>query len=309
MATSKFPTQKSLAGRTGRMEAGLAGWKRNFSAGNHCGDICFSTGWAKREGDSFLTWARDIEGSEFEFFLLSGPGSGKGTQCPKIVEQFGSAHLCVGDLLQAEIESESENGTMIQNFKKEGKIVPSEITVKLLQLAMQQSDNKRFIIDGFPRNEENRTAFENIIAMQNIVVLYFYLGHFVMKIEPERVLFFDCPEEELTKRILNRNQGRVDDNIETIRKRLEVYFESTVPVINYYNSKGKVQKIDAQRSIDEVFEDVKSIFSELKPVAKDEDMLLVVIGRKESSTVFLTIGLHLGLEVMSYSFNYYANHG
>ncbi|CAK7336927.1 unnamed protein product [Dovyalis caffra] len=184
-------------------------------------------------------------------FVLGGPGSGKGTQCPKIVEHFGFTHLCAGDLLQAEIESESENGTMIQNFKKEGKIVPSAITVKLLQQAMQLSDNKRFIIDGFPRNEENRTAFENI-----------------MKIEPEFVLFFDCPEEELTKRILNRNQGRVDDNIETIRKRLKVYFESTLPVINYYNSKGKVQKIDAQRSIDEVFEDVKSVFSKLKPVAR-----------------------------------------
>ena len=56
--------------------------------------------------------------------------------------------------------------TMIQNFKKEGKIVPSEITVKLLQQAMQQSDNKRFIIDGFPRNEENRAAFENIVGWE-----------------------------------------------------------------------------------------------------------------------------------------------
>ncbi|KAI5564855.1 hypothetical protein BDE02_14G086700 [Populus trichocarpa] len=184
-------------------------------------------------------------------FVLGGPGSGKGTQCPKIVEHFGFRHLCAGDLLQAEIESESENGTMIQNFKKEGKIVPSEITVKLLQQAMQQSDNKRFIIDGFPRNEENRAAFENIV-----------------RIKPEFVLFFDCPEEQLTKRILNRNQGRVDDNIETIGKRLKVYFESTLPVINYYNSKGKVQKIDAQRSIEEVFEDVKSVFAKLRPVAR-----------------------------------------
>ncbi|KAL9385242.1 hypothetical protein Peur_022252 [Populus x canadensis] len=195
-------------------------------------------------------------------FVLGGPGSGKGTQCPKIVEHFGFRHLCAGDLLQAEIESESENGlalsifnfyhiTMIQNFKKEGKIVPSEITVKLLQQAMQQSDNKRFIIDGFPRNEENRAAFENIV-----------------RIKPEFVLFFDCPEEELTKRILNRNQGRVDDNIETIGKRLKVYFESTLPVINYYDSKGKVRKIDAQRSIDEVFEDVKSVFAKLRPVAR-----------------------------------------
>lgn len=59
---------------------------------------------------------------------------------------------------------------MIHNFKKEGKIVPSEITVKLLQQAMQQSDNKRFIIDGFPRNEENRAAFENIVGLESFYV-------------------------------------------------------------------------------------------------------------------------------------------
>ncbi|KDP31410.1 hypothetical protein JCGZ_11786 [Jatropha curcas] len=185
---------------------------------------------------------------ETVIFVLGGPGSGKGTQCPKIVEHFGFTHLCAGELLQAEVESGSENGEMIQNFKKEGKIVPSEVTVKLLQQAMQQSGKKKFLIDGFPRNEENRTAFENII-----------------KIEPDLVLFFDCPEEVLTKRLLSRNQGRVDDNIDTIQKRLKVYFQSTLPVINYYSSKGKVQKIDAQKCIDEVFEDVKSVFSKLKP--------------------------------------------
>ncbi|KAL6322199.1 hypothetical protein AAG906_005147 [Vitis piasezkii] len=171
-------------------------------------------------------------------FVLGGPGSGKGTQCPLIIKQFGFTHLSAGDLLQAEIESGSENGL----YKKEGKIVPSEVTVKVLQQAMQGSTNNKFLIDGFPRNEENRTAFENI-----------------MKVEPDFVLFFDCSQEELTRRILNRNQGRVD-NIQAIPKRFRVYFESTLPVIDYYSSKGKVQKIDAERSVEEVFETVKSIF-------------------------------------------------
>ncbi|XP_057970715.1 UMP-CMP kinase 4-like isoform X2 [Malania oleifera] len=129
---------------------------------------------------------------------------------------------------------------MILEFKKEGKIVPSEVTVKLLEQAMQRSKNKKFLIDGFPRNEENRIAFEN-----------------TMRTEPDCVLFFDCSEEELIRRVLNRKQGRVDDNIETIRKRLRVYFESTLPVINYYSSKEKVQKIDAERPIEDVFESVK----------------------------------------------------
>ncbi|XP_029123411.1 UMP-CMP kinase 3 isoform X2 [Elaeis guineensis] len=177
-------------------------------------------------------------------FVLGGPGSGKGTQCANIVKHFGFTHLSAGDLLRAEIKSGSKNGTMIQNMIKEGKIVPSEVTVKLLQKAMLESGNDKFLIDGFPRNEENRAAFEN-----------------VTKIEPEFVLFFDCLEEEMVRRLLNRNQGRDDDNIETIRKRFKVFVESSLPVVEYYGSKGKVRKIDAAKPIDEVFKSVEVIFA------------------------------------------------
>ncbi|KAL2463759.1 UMP-CMP kinase 3 [Forsythia ovata] len=177
-------------------------------------------------------------------FVLGGPGSGKGTQCANIVQHFGYTHLSAGDLLRAEIKSGSENGTMIQNMIKEGKIVPSEVTIKLLQRAMQESGNDKFLIDGFPRNEENRAAFESVTG-----------------IEPEFVLFFDCSAEEMENRLLNRNQGREDDNIETIRKRFKVYMESSLPVIEYYNSKGKVRKIDAAKPIEEVFEAVKAVFT------------------------------------------------
>ena len=179
-------------------------------------------------------------------FVLGGPGSGKGTQCANIVQQFGYTHLSAGDLLRAEIKSGSENGTMIQNMIKEGKIVPSEVTINLLQRAIQESGNNKFLIDGFPRNEENRAAFESVTG-----------------IAPEFVLFFDCSEEEMERRLLSRNQGREDDNIDTIRKRFNVYLESSLPVIEYYNSKGKVRKIDAAKPIEEVFEAVKAVFSPL----------------------------------------------
>ncbi|XP_061997205.1 UMP-CMP kinase 3-like isoform X1 [Rosa rugosa] len=177
-------------------------------------------------------------------FVLGGPGSGKGTQCANIVQHFGFTHLSAGDLLRAEIKSGSENGTMISNMIKEGKIVPSEVTIKLLQKAMLESGNDKFLIDGFPRNEENRSAFEA-----------------VTKVEPSFVLFFDCSEEEMERRLLSRNQGREDDNIETIRKRFKVFLESSLPVIEYYNSKGKVRKIDAGRPVEEVYESVKAIFA------------------------------------------------
>ncbi|XP_078429687.1 UMP-CMP kinase 3-like [Wolffia australiana] len=177
-------------------------------------------------------------------FVLGGPGSGKGTQCGHIVQHFGFTHLSAGDLLRAEINSGSENGTMIQNMIKEGKIVPSEVTVKLLQRAMKESGNHKFLIDGFPRNEENRAAFEE-----------------VTKIVPEFILFFDCAEEEMERRLLSRNEGRVDDNIETIRKRFKVFLESSMKVVEYYESKGKVHKVDAGKPISDVFDAVKQIFS------------------------------------------------
>ncbi|XP_058222459.1 UMP-CMP kinase 3-like [Rhododendron vialii] len=184
-------------------------------------------------------------------FVLGGPGSGKGTQCANIVENYGYTHLSAGDLLRAEIKSGSENGTMIQNMIKEGKIVPSEVTIELLQRAIQENGKDKFLIDGFPRNEENRAAFESVTG-----------------IVPEFVLFFDCPEEEMERRLLSRNQGRDDDNIETIRKRFNVYMESSLPVIEYYNAKGKVRKIDAAKPVEEVFEDVKSVFIPLHEKAE-----------------------------------------
>ncbi|CAH1441032.1 unnamed protein product [Lactuca virosa] len=180
-------------------------------------------------------------------FVLGGPGSGKGTQCANIVEHFGYTHLSAGDLLRAEIKSGSKNGTMIQNMISEGIIVPSEVTIKLLEKAIMENENDKFLIDGFPRNEENRAAFESVTG-----------------IIPEFVLFFDCSEEEMEKRLLGRNQGRVDDNIETIRKRFKVFVDSSLAVIEYYNSKGKVKKIDAGKPVGEVFEAVKAAFAPAK---------------------------------------------
>ncbi|KAL6650207.1 hypothetical protein ACP70R_009132 [Stipagrostis hirtigluma subsp. patula] len=182
----------------------------------------------------------------FIAFVLGGPGSGKGTQCTKIASNFGFAHLSAGDLLRHEISSGSEKGELILEIIKDGRIVPSEITVELIRKAMEMSNAKRVLIDGFPRCEENRIAFERIVGT-----------------EPDIVVFFDCPEDEMVKRLLSRNQGRVDDNIETIKKRLEVFESLNIPVVDYYSSRGKVHKINATGTADEIFEAVRKLFSSL----------------------------------------------
>lgn len=191
------------------------------------------------------------EKTPFITFVLGGPGSGKGTQCSKIVETFGFTHLSAGDLLRKEISCNNENGTMILNTIREGRIVPSEVTIRLIQREMESSKNHKFLIDGFPRSEENRIEFERIVGT-----------------EPNIVLFFECPEEEMVKRVLSRNQGRVDDNMDTMKKRLNVFEELHHPVINYYSEKGKLYKINAVGTEDEIFEQVRPIFASCQEVIK-----------------------------------------
>ena len=94
-----------------------------------------------------------------------GPGSGKGTNCARIVEEFGYVHLSAGDLLRAERASGSELGEMIEGIIKDGRIVPSDVTVRLLRQAMEAAgEGKKFLIDGFPRNQENLDVWNRDMA-------------------------------------------------------------------------------------------------------------------------------------------------
>jgi UMP-CMP kinase len=95
-------------------------------------------------------------------FVLGGPGAGKGTQCTNIVRDFGFEHLSAGDLLRAHMKSGSPDGNMVAEMITQGQIVPSEVTVNLLLAAMAASGKQKFLIDGFPRNTENRDAWEKV---------------------------------------------------------------------------------------------------------------------------------------------------
>ena len=130
-----------------------------------------------------------------------------------------------------------------------GQIVPSAVTVGLLDAAMAAATKAAggasltFLVDGFPRNDENRAAYEAHTGT-----------------DPALVLFFECPEDVMTRRLLGRNEGRTDDNEATIRKRFAVFHESTLPVVQHYERKGAVARIDADRHPDAVYEEVKARF-------------------------------------------------
>lgn len=111
-------------------------------------------------------------------FVLGGPGAGKGTICKKVFKKYGYVHLSAGDLLREERNrSDSEYGNLIETHIKEGTIVPVKITCSLLERAMVNSDspNKRFLIDGFPRNEDNLTGW-NEVSFIFLVIKQFHIS-------------------------------------------------------------------------------------------------------------------------------------
>ncbi|OQR90117.1 flagellar adenylate kinase [Achlya hypogyna] len=184
-------------------------------------------------------------------FVLGGPGAGKGTQCAKIVAQYGFVHLSAGDLLREERASGSANGDMIDRMIREGAIVPVKVTLDLIRKAMNASGRDLFLIDGFPRNFDNLEGWNAEMS----------------DVDVAGVLFYDCPEDEMERRLLKRGEtsGRTDDNAEAIRKRFKTYTESTMPIIDHFAAQNKVFHILATASPEAVFEETQKA---IEPIVK-----------------------------------------
>lgn len=178
-------------------------------------------------------------------FVVGGPGSGKGTQCARIAEEFNLSHLSVGDLLRAEASKPTERAKLLNEYMKDGKIVPMEITLEVVRAAIQEHKGKAgFLIDGFPRKLDQAKEFEEKVAKCTFV------------------LYFECSEAEMTKRLLVRGQtsGRIDDNEETIKKRLETFRETSMPVVDHFAQSKKVEAINSERDVEEVYGDTRKSF-------------------------------------------------
>ncbi|XP_070614845.1 adenylate kinase isoenzyme 1 isoform X1 [Erythrolamprus reginae] len=183
-------------------------------------------------------------------FVVGGPGSGKGTQCERIVQKYGYTHLSTGDLLRAEVSSGSDRGKKLSAIMEKGELVPLDTVLDMLRDAMlaKASQSKGYLIDGYPREVNQGVEFEKKIAA------------------PTLLLYVDAGKDTMVKRLLKRGEtsGRVDDNEETIKKRLDTYYKATEPVIAYYEKKGIVRKVNAEGSVDEVFKQVCTHLDVLK---------------------------------------------
>jgi len=207
-------------------------------------------------GQIVMPAVAEVEPNPKVLFVLGGPGAGKGTQCAQIIDNFPHwAHISAGDCLRAERnDPNSKDGELINNIIKEGKIVPSEITVSLLEKAMiaQRKEGKTsFLIDGFPRSLGNVNSWEQVIGDRADV-----LG----------VLYYKADEQEMERRLLGRGQtsGRVDDNIESIKKRFKTYLKETLPIIEKYAAKGMVFTIDGMPPPDKVWKITQSTIQKVE---------------------------------------------
>ena len=183
-------------------------------------------------------------------FVIGGPGSGKGTQCAKIKTEFNYNHMSTGDILRNVVkEKQGSAWQELEADMKEGKLIDSETLMKFIKFSIQGSTNKKILLDGFPRNKENLDCWNK--NMGDVA-------------DVKGVLYFEVSDEEMKKRLLGRNEGRADDNEETIAKRLATFNNDTKPIIEFYEKQGNLIKIDASRTVDEIFNNVKTEFNNRK---------------------------------------------
>ena len=183
-------------------------------------------------------------------FIVGPPGVGKNTQCDKLVEKYKFIHFGAGDLLRAEAKKDTEEGKLVNSLISQGKIVPVKITCSLLKKAMDESGkNNIFLIDGYPRNQDNIDGWNEVFGTNYTLISSIILG---------------CSEEQLEKRLLGRakSSGRSDDKIEVIKKRFKVYVEQSQPIEAKLKEMGPFIEVQASGTIDEVFQQIANQLDE-----------------------------------------------
>jgi len=180
--------------------------------------------------------------------ICGAPGCGKGTQSDLIVKKYSLTHLSTGDLLRKEIAEKSELGQIADSYISKGNLVPDKMIIDILlkNIENQANDSNGIILDGFPRTVAQAEALEIVLHEMNK--------------EISVLIDVKVDEEELIKRLIMRGEtsGRSDDNLVTIKKRLDVYHRLTKPVNEFYKNSGKYVSIDGMGTIAEIFDRISS---------------------------------------------------
>jgi len=204
--------------------------------------------------------------------LLGAPGAGKGTQAAVISSELKLPHLASGDLFRQAVQKGTKLGEMVKNYMEKGALVPDDVTIQVISERLNEPDcSKGCVFDGFPRTIEQAKSLDKVLVERSNAI--------------DKAIYIDIPEEELMKRLggrwicrqcqapyheihsppkvpgkCDRCGGelyqRTDDNADTVKERLKVYFAQTTPVLDYYEQKGKLIRINGKQGIDQVSENV-----------------------------------------------------
>ena len=206
-----------------------------------------------------------------KIIMLGAPGAGKGTQAKILAEKLGLVHVSTGDLFRENLSQETELGKLASSFMVKGELVPDDVTIAMVRERLSRPDcAKGAVMDGFPRTPAQAEAFETLLAEIDGKV--------------DLVPFISVPNEVLVERLSGRwmsHAGRVyhalynppkvkwvddvdgsplyqrdDDKPETVLHRINVYYDQTSPLIDYYRQAGKLVEIDGTQEIEQVTEDL-----------------------------------------------------
>lgn len=178
--------------------------------------------------------------------LFGAPGSGKGTQSAKIIDKYGLHHISTGEVLRDHIKRGTELGKTAEKYISQGQLIPDELMIDILDDVLEREAQGKpgVIFDGFPRTIPQAEALKGLLKKRGT--------------DLHGVVGLEVPEEELVERMIARGKetGRADDNLETIKKRLDVYHNQTSPLKDYYTKEGKYMPVKGHGAVDDIFLDI-----------------------------------------------------
>lgn len=190
----------------------------------------------------------------FNVVIFGAPGSGKGTQSERLINEYGLYHISTGEVLRDHIAKGTELGKIADSYISQGQLIPDDLMINILEHVLDNNPETKegVIFDGFPRTIPQADALTKMLERRNSKV--------------DAVVGLEVDDDELKDRLLKRGQesGRSDDNLDTIARRLEVYHSTTSPLRDYYMDKGNYHAIEGSGNVDEIFSTIKQSLDKVR---------------------------------------------